>query len=158
MLTSLLSTSQLFTAATVAGAVGTGVSALAGYQASRMQQATANYNAQVAQQTAAAEEKRQARNDVRALASARASQAASGVLVDSGSSLSVLTDMASQMAENRLQIRYGGQVQAANARNRASAYGQQATGALIGGAAGIGTGLLSANYTYSRHLDSQKKP
>jgi len=153
MLTSLFTTSQLFAMGTAATAIGTGVSALSAYQGAKMQQATANYNAQVAQQTAAMEEDRQRRNDLRTMASAQAAMGASGILATSGSSLAVLSDMAAQQAENQLQIRYGGQVQAANARNRATAYGQKATGSLIGGGARIGTGLLSANYEYARSIE-----
>ena len=152
MLTSLFTTSQLFGMATAATAIGTGVSALSAYQGAKMQQATANYNAQVAQQTAAMEEDRQRRNDLRAMASAQTVMASSGLLATSGSSLAVLSDMAAQQAENQLQIRYGGQVKSADARNRASAYSQKAFGSLIGGGAKIGSGLLSANYEYSRNL------
>jgi len=150
MLTSVLTTSQLFALSTAATVASVGVAALSANQSARMQQATADFNAQVAQQNAAAEADRQRRNDVRALAAARASFASSGLLSSSGSSLSVLSDMAAQQAENQLQIRYQGQVSSANARNRSTAYGQQATGALIGGAGRAGAGLLSANYQYSR--------
>lgn len=152
MLTSLFTTSQLFGMATAATAIGTGVSALSAYQGAKLQQATASYNAQVAQQTAAMEEDRQRRNDLRAMAAAQTAMASSGLLLDSGSNLAVLSDIAAQQAENQLQIRWGGQVKSADARNRASAYGQKAFGSLIGGGAKIGSGLLSANYEYSRNL------
>jgi len=138
----------LFIASSIASLGGTVLAAGAQSTAAKTQEAAARQNEIAAIQTSEAEAKRQARNDMRSLASAQAVMGASGVLAGSGSSLAVLTDMAAQMAENRLQIRYGGQVQAANARNRATAYGQQATGALVGGAAKFAGGAASSAYTY----------
>jgi len=140
--------SSLFIASSVASIAGAGLAAAGQYQSNKTQEAVASQNAITAELTANAEASRQERVDARALASAQAAMGASGVLASSGSSLSVLSDMAAQQAENVLQIRYGGQVQSANARNRATAYGQKATGALIGGGAKVAGGVASAAYTY----------
>ena len=152
MLSSLLTSSQLFAASTAVGLIGTGVGAVAQYQGYKAQQQTAAFNAAQARQTAAMEENRSRRNAQRQLASARAAQGASGVLVGQGSNLAVLSDLAAQQEENALNIRYGGEVNRANALNRATAYGQQATGSLIGGVAGVGKGLLGGAYEYSREF------
>lgn len=147
-------TSTLFKIASVAGAVGTGLGAISSYQANRAQAAAASQNAQIAIQTSAIEADRSRRNARRDRASATASFGASGVLASSGSSLSVLQDMAAQQAENELNILYGGQVNSANAKNRATAYKGQGTAALIGGATGVGRGLISDSYTHSRMFPS----
>ena len=149
---SSVASSTLFTLASVVGAVGTGISALSAYQSSKAQAAAESMNARIAIQNAELEADRSRRNAMRERASATASFGASGILVNSGSNLSVLQDMAAQQAENELNILYGGQVNSANARNRSTAYSSQATGSLIGGAAKAGAGLLGDAYTYSRRF------
>lgn len=137
----------LFAISAGVSALGTGIGAISSYQAAKTQEATASANAAQARLMADAEAGRAERSAKRQLASARAAQGASGVLVGQGSSLAVISDMAAQHAENALNIRYGGEVNRANALNRASAYGQKASGALLGGAVGMPTGLLKDTYT-----------
>ena len=138
----------LFIAGSIASLAGGLVGAVGQAQSLETQKAVAERNAVVARQTAEAEADRQRRNDLRAMASAQTAMASSGLLVTSGSSLAVLSDMAAQQAENQLQIRYGGQVKSADARNRATAYGQKATGALIGGASNFAGGAARSAYVY----------
>ena len=138
----------LFIAGSIASLAGGVVGAVGQAQSLETQKAVAERNAVTARQTAEAEADRQRRVDMRNLASAQAVMGASGLLASSGSSLSVLTDIASQQAENRLQIIYGGQVKSADARNRATAYGQKATGALIGGASNFAGGAARSAYVY----------
>ena len=140
--------STLFVAASAVSGLGTLAGAAAQYQGLQAQKAGAEQNAKIAMAEANAEAARQARVDARARASALALMGSSGIMINSGSNLSVLSDMAAQQAENQLQIMYRGQAAAANAKNRATAYGQQATGALIGGGAKFAGGVASAAYTY----------
>jgi len=140
--------STVFLAGSAISLIGGLAGAAAQSQSLSYQQSVAQANAARATADASAQEDRQFRNDRRQVASARAAMGSSGLMVDSGSSLSVLSDMAAQQAENRLQIRYGGQTASANASNRATAYGQQATGALLGGATKFAGGIAQTSYAY----------
>lgn len=136
-------------------AVATAVTAYGQYQAGKAQEAAYNYNAQVqeqnakvAQQKAAYEADKQAQRIRRLNATQRAAYAASGINL-SGSALDLMEDSTTQGEMDRLAILYGGDVEAANARNEATlsrfqgkaaaAAGTSAAfGTLLGGASTVG--------------------
>ena len=116
-------------------AVATAVTAYGQYQAGKAQEA-------------AYEADKQAQRIRRLNATQRAAYAASGINL-SGSALDVMEDSTTQGEMDRLAILYGGDVEAANARNEATlsrfqgksaaAAGQSAAfGTLLGGASSIG--------------------
>jgi hypothetical protein len=136
-------------------AVATAVTAYGQYQAGKAQEAAYEYNAKVqeqnakvAQDKAAYEADKQAQRVRRLNATQRAAYAASGINL-SGSALDLMEDSTTQGEMDRLAILYGGNVEAANARNEATlarfqgksaaAAGQSAAfGTLLGGASSVG--------------------
>jgi len=142
----------LFAAGLATAGIGQAFSMFGQYQSAKAQQKAANQNAVLARQRAAAKESQYRRDAQRQMATARAKMAARGVLVEGSSSLDVLSDLASQHAERALLIRYGGEVDSINARNRASMYGTKATSSLISGTGQLAsTGLLGA-YAYGNEF------
>ena len=110
------------TASTVSSAIGfagTALSAIGSIQSGNAQARAAEYNAQAAQNQAAAQEAQQRRQAARVMASGRANAAASGIEMD-GSPLEVMADSAANAELDALTIRYGGQVRADQERMRGS--------------------------------------
>lgn len=110
------------TASTVAsgvGFIGTGISALGAIQGGNQQARAAEFNAQAAQNQAAAQEAQQRRQAARVMGQGRANVAASGIEMD-GSPLEVMADSAANAELDALTIRYGGQVRADQERMRGS--------------------------------------
>lgn len=143
---------QFLIAAATASAAGTAISTYGAFQQAKAQQDAANINAKVASDRARIAYDQSQRTKRRNLGTLRARQGASGVLVDENSSLDVLSDLAMGLEEQALINRYKGTIDANNARNRASAYGSQATSSLILGGASTATGLLSAGYLYKTNF------
>lgn len=136
--------------AVTAGGIGSALiggaqilSGIAGYQQAQFQSAVARANAQAARQQAEAEEVRLRREFVRRQAATRAAFGAAGVGL-AGTPLDVLAEQAMIAEEDALLVRYGGRMQAREARLEASLFGRQATGSLLGGfASGLGTVLTA---------------
>lgn len=129
----------------------------AGYQAARAQAAAAEANAGIADANAhdailrgGMEETKMRRQAAMLRGAQRAAAAASGVVADAGSAAEV-QDAAMRERERDIKVnalnaareRWGYQTQAQNYRAEAAAARAQGTNALIGGAIGAGTSLLS---------------
>ena len=145
-----LTVKELMVGTMVASAVGTGISAMGQYQSSRMQEEAAERNAEIAKRDAAIKQSQYDRDARRVHASEMNKMAGRGLLLTSGSSLGVLADIAAQQQEQSLLIKYGGAAEAYQSTTRAKSYGAQARASAIGGAAKMGSGLLSSYYNYRK--------
>lgn len=146
--------------------VGTGISAYGSYQAGKQQKAAADYNAKMNEMEAdraldvgIENTKRKRQDNQRRLASYRASFASSGVS-SSGSYTDFMSDSASQLEMQALDVFNQAQNQAASFRNQAasqrysgaaakSAGAIGAAGTLIGGVAD--TIYKRANFKYNEN-------
>jgi len=147
--------------------VGTAVAAYSSYQQGKAEQAGYDYNAQVA--TANAEtaktkayldENQQRDRLKRLMGTQRTLYAKAGVDLTSGSPLMVLADTASEGEKTALNIRYGGEVSAAEQFNQAQIdrfYGSQASSAgTLKAVSTVLTGLGSTGMGYATYKSGLK--
>lgn len=126
-------------------------------QQAKTAQAVADYNAQLQEQQArqieartALAQKRQAKAATRKMGTLVARLGASGGVISEGAPLLIQATQASESEMENLMIGYEGAVKASQARSQgqidrmqADIYGKSATGALVGGALGAGSTLLT---------------
>lgn len=148
-----VATSTILAIAAISTVAAAGYTAYSVNQQGKAQQALMNYNARVAEQEAAdqqrdaairADQQREANR--RFIAKGRAIQAKQGVIGSSGSPLAVLADNAAQLELGALETQRGGSIEAMKLRQQAiydrlsgsaarSGSRMQATGTLLSGAA-----------------------
>lgn len=138
-------------------AISTLYTAGASYSAAKSGQAMAEANAKIAEQQGIAalrkgaqESDRIARQARRVQGSQRAAYGAAGVDPNAGTPLDMQADTLYQAEQDKALVRYnaelqkwGFDVEAANYKAQADAYGSKATGSLIGGVLGAGSSLLT---------------
>jgi len=138
-------------------AISTLYSAGASYSAAKSGQAMSEANAKLAEQQGLAslrkgqqESDRIDRQARRVQGAQRAAYGAAGVDPNSGTPLEMQADTLYQAEQDKSLVRYnaelqkwGFDVEAANYRAQADAYGNKATGAIIGGVLGAGSSLLT---------------
>lgn len=137
--------------------IGALYSAGATYSAAKSGQAQAEANAKIAEQQGLAslrkgaqEEEQVARKERRIAGQQRAALGAAGVDINAGSPLDVQADTAYMAEQDKSLIRYnaelekwGFDVQKANYQSEANAYGNKATGALVGGVISAGSSIVT---------------
>ena len=129
------------------GLIGGIISGIGSLMAAQAQAKAANYNAQVADINAktavlqaGADAKQQRREKFRTLGKLRATAGASGVDM-TGSALDVATDNFLEYELQERNIVYGGNVQNADFKNKATGYRMEATAAKTAGAIGFLSGV-----------------
>lgn len=142
-------------------AVGTGLSAVSQYQQGQTAAAAYEYNAKVAEaegrarkQKAGLEEEQSREKLKRILGTQRALYAKAGVDITSGSPLLTMMDTAMEGEKEAQLIRYGGEVEEAQAINQARLQRMYGAGArragTVGGVSTFFTGLGQAGTQYAR--------
>lgn len=143
----------------IAGLAGTAVSAVGAIQAGNAQNDAAKYNAQIADNNAAAEKQR-ATYDAnlirderrRTVGAQRAAMAANGLDVSSGSPVAVLGDTTGQAEMDILARLYGGDSAATAYRNDAQRMRIEGKAAKQAGTIGAGSTLLTGFGSAARSL------
>jgi hypothetical protein len=129
---------------TALAVIGTAFSAVGAIQQGQAAASTADYNARVATQNAAYEERIQREKAQRLMAQQSSGYLKAGVAM-SGTPLDVLADTAAQAELDALAIRYGGATQAAG-------YRAQGAAAKTAGYIGTGTTLLTGASSWGKDL------
>lgn len=129
---------------------GIGLSAFGQVQAGRQAEATANYNAQLQERQAQANEQRasiasgrQASEAARKMSSLRASMGAAGVKETSGTPLAILGEQARESSLENLTIGYEGQIGAEQKRQEAAMTRTQGRSRRTAANIGAGSTLLT---------------
>ena len=119
---------------------------ISAYGDSRAQASAAETNTELAAEQAGNQASQERDKYRRFASSQKATLGASGVDVNVGSPIDVLADTDAEGEVSAMQLLYGGQLEAANWRQRAQSLKSQGRGSLIGGIlGGVGTGLLGAS-------------
>jgi len=123
--------------------VGTVVSTISSIQSARQESANADFQAKLATQRAAVDERNYRRKAAFVLSKQEAIGAGSGVDVSSGSPLTMTLDSAFQAEMDALNIRAGGQAQSKAYKMAARQARGQIPGLVIGGLAKAGGSIFS---------------
>jgi hypothetical protein len=139
-----------FDPGTLVAAIGTAISAAGSISAGTAQQNAEKYNAEVdqnnaiqARQAAFSQEQASEQQTTSRLGQQKADYGASGVDVNTGSPVDVMTDTAAKGRLDALTLRYGGQVRAQADQEGASLALYQGASDATAGYIGAGTSLLT---------------
>jgi len=124
--------------------LGSMMGAMAQANAYKQQAALHRRQAQAERQKGAYESQRNERKIKRATGSQRAAFAASGLQLDSGTALDVMSDTAAEMDLDTQAIRYGSVLRSGNEEMSARIAKSNASAAMIGGVAGFISPMISA--------------
>lgn len=124
-------------AAVAASAAATGATAVQADKQAKFQEKVAARNAEIEASNAAARDLEISREQEQRVARLRASAAASGVSVSSGSPLQLLGQVVRRSEEDRILNQQGGAVAVSNQRIAQSAASSRASQARLGGVLGV---------------------